>query len=67
MKITSYDGHALSVDIFAPEEDYPGRTEGICGNFYGDETDDLMYQGSGKVDSKPDTSYRDEEFVLSWE
>lgn len=55
------------MSIFPPEDDYPGRTEGICGNFNGDKTDDLGYQGSGQVDPKPDTHYQNDAFVKSWE
>lgn len=66
VKVSNNGGRLLDVTVFAPEDDFPGRTEGICGNFNGDKTDDLMYQGSGKVDPKPDSRYQNDPFVDSW-
>jgi len=66
VKVVNHSGRMLDVYVFAPEDDYPGGTEGICGNFNGDDKDDLTYQGTSAVDPKPDKRFENNNFVESW-
>lgn len=64
VEVRNYGGRSLTVSVKAPEDDW-AATEGLCGTFDGQTSNDLKYS-DGHFGPAPSGGFKDNNFVDSW-